>query len=278
MQPHDTTPTKVCTKCGESKPTTEFSKNKAAPDGLQYKCKACNRAYAQANRQRITERERASRAADPEKYRERSRAWREANAEQKRANDHAYYMANREQIIKRVRAYYAANRDDILGYHRAYHIANRDRIIQRVTEWYAVNKDRKLRYDKFRYAKMRPAILTQNRAYRTANSDAISERRRALYAADPTKVTAARQRRRAALANAEGTHTAADIQAQYKRQHGRCYWCGEKVGKSYHVDHVIPLSRGGTNWPDNLVIACPTCNTSKGAKLPHEWEECGRLL
>lgn len=68
-----------------------------------------------------------------------------------------------------------------------------------------------------------------------------------------------------------GTHTADDVKRQYKSQKGKCYWCGEKVGKSYHVDHVIPVSKGGTNYPENIVIACPRCNISKGAKLPHEW-------
>ena len=52
---------------------------------------------------------------------------------------------------------------------------------------------------------------------------------------------------------ANGTHTAEDIQRQYKRQDGRCYYCGQNVGKVYHVDHVVPLSRGGSNDPDNLL-------------------------
>lgn len=81
--------------------------------------------------------------------------------------------------------------------------------------------------------------------------------------------------------NAEGTHTAADIAAQYKRQKGRCYYaaCGHcKLGNKYHVDHVVPLSRGGRNAPDNLVITCVFCNESKGAKLPHEWTQGRRLL
>ena len=46
-----------------------------------------------------------------------------------------------------------------------------------------------------------------------------------------------------------------------------------KVGGDYHVDHVIPLILGGSNGPENLVIACPRCNLSKGAKMPHEFSE-----
>ena len=82
-------------------------------------------------------------------------------------------------------------------------------------------------------------------------------------------------RRRESERDNGGKYTAADVAAQYLRQHGSCYWCGVKVGKAYHVDHVFPLSRGGSNGPDNLVVACPACNCAKGAKLPHEF--AGRL-
>jgi 5-methylcytosine-specific restriction endonuclease McrA len=78
-------------------------------------------------------------------------------------------------------------------------------------------------------------------------------------------------RRRARKAKATGTHTADDILAQYERQSGACYWCDAEVGQDYHVDHVVPLSKGGSDGPDNLVIACPTCNLRKGAKMPDEF-------
>ena len=37
------------------------------------------------------------------------------------------------------------------------------------------------------------------------------------------------------------------------------------------VDHIIPISKGGTSDPDNLAAACFACNASKGAKLLSEW-------
>lgn len=75
-----------------------------------------------------------------------------------------------------------------------------------------------------------------------------------------------------------GRYTAQDIQRQYARQKGKCYWCKKKLTK-YHVDHVIPITReGSSNDPWNLVLSCPPCNESRGNKLPHEWEGHGRLL
>jgi len=87
----------------------------------------------------------------------------------------------------------------------------------------------------------------------------------------PASQSAIRRRERERAA--PGTHTTDDIQRQINRQKGRCYWCSCNLGSNYHIDHVIPLAKGGTNSPDNLVCACPTCNTSKGARMPYtEWQ------
>jgi len=87
----------------------------------------------------------------------------------------------------------------------------------------------------------------------------------------------ARSRKRRALkAQATGSFSENDVRRQYESQNGKCWWCGKLVGDTYHVDHRVPLSRGGSDDATNIVIACPHCNMSKGAKMPHEW--IGRLL
>lgn len=49
-----------------------------------------------------------------------------------------------------------------------------------------------------------------------------------------------------------------------------CRYCGDQLGP-FEVDHVRPLSRGGTNDRENLSCACVSCNTQKGRMLLHEW-------
>lgn len=92
----------------------------------------------------------------------------------------------------------------------------------------------------------------------------------------PDKIKQGTAKRRANLRNAEGEHTAADLELQYKSQKGLCWWCGRELGDKWHEDHLIPLNRGGTNWPNNIVCSCARCNTSRQDKLPHEWTD--RLL
>ena len=47
-----------------------------------------------------------------------------------------------------------------------------------------------------------------------------------------------------------------------------CQYCGRKPPEvKLAVDHVVPVSAGGTNQPDNLVAACVDCNAGKGTKM-----------
>jgi|SRR5579863_6258074 5-methylcytosine-specific restriction endonuclease McrA len=39
------------------------------------------------------------------------------------------------------------------------------------------------------------------------------------------------------------------------------------------IDHLIPVSRGGSNTPDNKVVSCHRCNTLKGSWNPLEGDE-----
>lgn len=49
-----------------------------------------------------------------------------------------------------------------------------------------------------------------------------------------------------------------------------CRYCGA-TDTPLHCDHVVPLSRGGSNEMSNLVAACQRCNLSKGSKLIEHW-------
>ena len=47
-----------------------------------------------------------------------------------------------------------------------------------------------------------------------------------------------------------------------------CFYCNAHLRTSRHVDHVLPWSRVGIDGLANLVLACPSCNTSKSDVLP----------
>jgi 5-methylcytosine-specific restriction endonuclease McrA len=52
-------------------------------------------------------------------------------------------------------------------------------------------------------------------------------------------------------------------------QKNRCAICRASLKKiGYHLDHIVPLARGGKNIDSNAQLACPTCNMQKNAKDP----------
>ena len=88
-------------------------------------------------------------------------------------------------------------------------------------------------------------------------------------------------KRRAQKLDAGGSFTAAQITELYGKQRGRCAGpgCGVKLGDSFHRDHRVALSRGGSNDILNMELLCQPCNARKHAKDPIDWaRENGRLI
>lgn len=58
-----------------------------------------------------------------------------------------------------------------------------------------------------------------------------------------------------------------------------CYWCGRRTTKrTRHIDHIIPLAKGGVHAVENLCCSCADCNLRKNARLPHEFSKQGELF
>lgn len=62
-----------------------------------------------------------------------------------------------------------------------------------------------------------------------------------------------------------------DLTAEEQRQIEQLYWLAKDLkavsGEDYHVDHIIPLARGGLHHPDNLQVLPADLNLKKGAKI-----------
>ena len=240
---------KTCTQCKIEKPLTEFGKRKDDSSGYRACCKACMHGKYLGNRDRILE-------------------------ESKK-----YYAENRDQKIKYRKEYYARNASAIAIKDRIYREANREHIACRKAEYSKRNAEK---IKEYRYKK-RDISAAVFKAYREKNAEKIRESAKAYRAANPEKMAENWRNRRARKRSAEGSHTSADIRAIFLAQRGLCANCETKLFKSgkqkYHVDHIMPLSRGGSNWPSNLQCLCPACNLSKNAKDPIKWaQENGRLL
>jgi len=150
----------------------------------------------------------------------------------------------------------------------------------------AVRNSEKVRENSRKHYHSHRELLTEkNRAYRLANKDKVRAGWKLWAAKNPGAVARYKKAkgalRRARLRGAGGSYSAADIQHILSRQKGQCAepTCRVELGDVYHVDHIVPLARGGSNWPKNLQCLCRKCNIEKWAKDPIQWaQEKGRLL
>jgi len=179
----------------------------------------------------------------------------------KHENDRAYRVAHAEELKTYLRCYQAEHADYLSARHKAYYQSHKAEIALATAKWRDANKDK---------------VTAYKRAWTEKHAEQEKRSKRAWKMANPEAVAAQDRNRKARKRSAEGTHTAADVRSQYARQKGRCFYCGQRLTEKYHVDHVVPLAKGGGNGPENLVIACPTCNLNKAAKHPMDF--CGTLF
>lgn len=110
---------RVCNKCKEAKPHTEYHKSPRLKCGLSGDCKACvgiaQKAYYDRTRPKILERAKVYRETNPEIVRARKAAYRQANADKIKAKKAADYAANAERAKAKMAAYRVANRAKVLA-------------------------------------------------------------------------------------------------------------------------------------------------------------------
>lgn len=210
------------------------------------------------------------------------------------AKVHEYYRANQDTILSQHHEYYAANREQIALRHHEYYLANRDWLSLKKREWASANHEKMAAYyHKYKIVN-RERISAQHHDYHIANREAVIKRVtewrkahpelarkyvRKYLAANPGLRRECEQRRRALELNAPGRFTRTDWQALIARAM-HCHWCKrpwKECGKPTH-DHVIPLSKGGANSPENSVAACGDCNRRKHASRFHPITGQGILL
>jgi 5-methylcytosine-specific restriction endonuclease McrA len=79
-------------------------------------------------------------------------------------------------------------------------------------------------------------------------------------------------KRRAAKTAAGGSFTAAQLRALYASQCGSCTYCLLWLPfESMEADHILPVSRGGSSWIENIQMLCVSCNRRKHNKTHDEF-------
>lgn len=228
-----------------------------AADGSCMQCKA---EYREAHRSKLAEQARQWRLDNPEKAKSYGK------------DEHA------REVRK---AHYEKTRDHQIAKAIAWNKANPEKVAEGMRRWYVRNGDRQREKAREEYAANPEYHREMAREWRLKNAEKHRENSRRWRRENPEKAAASTRNKKAMRRQAPGRHTADDVAAILKRQAFKCVECGVSIKKRVdrHVDHIIPLSRGGTNWPSNLQILCAACNMHKHATDPIDFaRRKGRLL
>jgi len=161
-------------------------------------------------------------------------------------------------------AYYAANTDRARASSVRWKAANPERSKAATSAWRKANQEQSKAYAATWYA----ANLERVRAYRTANPERDKEVRAAWHKKNPDYRKIIEQNRRARkLAN--GGALSKDVSERlFKLQKGKCPCCGQSLGGDFHLDHIVPIKKGGANEDWNIQLLRKQCNHQKSAKDP----------
>lgn len=153
-----------------------------------------------------------------------------------------------------------------------YYKNNTEKILLRIQNQRDGSRENVRNINRKSYAKHKEKRHAHQKLYYSDNSDSINSKVKERRLKNPG-YWRSWDNKRTKLLKTIGTHSRKDVEKQLIIQNGKCWYCGSLLGVKYHVDHYIPISRGGSNNPDNIVISCIYCNLSKGNKLPCEFME-----
>jgi 5-methylcytosine-specific restriction endonuclease McrA len=163
------------------------------------------------------------------------------------------------------------NSEKYRGYVKKYQRENKEKCKRRAYKWRALNIEKVRQIDRERYSKDTVKRKKSSARSRKLRPDAIKKAQRTWYVLNKDRVIASNHRRKARLRDSDSPGVPTHVfKAKCEESDGRCWYCLAKCDKLQR-EHVVPISRGGRDEPDNVIPACRTCNSSKKDKLLSEW-------
>lgn len=135
-------------------------------------------------------------------------------------------------------------------------------------EYYLKNKEKRRESARRSYQKNKQKYMDRKKRYlrkwRKRNKEKVSEYNKRYEKTHKETVIANEHKKRARKRESEGCFSAEEWKQLCDLYDNRCLCCGKR--KKLTVDHVIPLSKGGSNYISNIQPLCKECNNKKYTK------------
>ena len=167
----------------------------------------------------------------------------ECESEQKKE----YYLNNKSSILNRKKEIIATPeaKEKRKEYLSKYYKENKEEIKEKMQKYYKENREQ---------------FLKNASEYKKTKDGKISSR------------ASTSKRRNTSLDNADGTITKHSLDALLQIQNNQCFYCKKDLSlladREVHLDHYIPLSKGGAHSITNVVWSCSSCNLQKSSTIP----------
>lgn len=179
----------------------------------------------------------------------------------------------RARKIKSRQTWALKNRQRIKQLKALWRAKNKERMACYMADWKIKNADHVQEYAAKYRQNHRQEMRLRSIEYYSKHKESCRTRSRAWSKSNPVSRIEYENIRRATKygIKVDAKNVKQIIKSWKTKHYFRCYYCRARFPISkLHIDHVVPLIKGGKHSCDNICQSCPTCNQHKHTKLVQE--------